>query len=393
MKKLIFSFLLFFLFIPFANAKELNFHLFYSETCPHCHEELEYIEDLKKEYTNVTFNTYEVTRFENKENNDLLKEVKKTLDDYNNYVPYTVIGSYSIVGFNDNTKTNIVKYLDYCNEFDCTDVVSKVKNGEEVIIDENGKEKDTKFTLPFFKEIDAKKVSLPLLAVVIGFIDGFNPCAMWVLIFLISMMLTMKNRKRMWALGLTFLSTSALIYLLFMVAWLKVTIELSSISYIRILIGIVALIGSFVNIRSYIKTRKDAVGCTVTNSEQRKKTAFKVKKIIEEKSFLLAIIGIILLAISVNFVELACSAGLPVIFTQILALNDLSTLQYAIYILIYILFYLIDDIAIFVIAMVTLKVTGITNKYSKFSHLIGGVIMLIIGLLMIFKPGILMFNI
>ena len=79
-------------------------------------------------------------------------------------------------------------------------------------------------------------------------------------------------------------------------------------------------------------------------------------------------------------------------FTEILALNNLSKLTYLIYILIYILFYMLDDIIIFVIAMITLEVTGISNKYNRYSHLIGGIMMLIIGLLMLLKPEWLMFN-
>ena len=91
-------------------------------------------------------------------------------------------------------------------------------------------------------------------------------------------------------------------------------------------------------------------------------------------------------------IELACSSGLPLIFTQILAINNLNSLQYLLYILIYVLFFLIDDIVIFAIAMKTLKLTGISTKYNKLSHLIGGILMLLIGILMIFKPEWLMFN-
>ena len=107
---------------------------------------------------------------------------------------------------------------------------------------------------------------------------------------------------------------------------------------------------------------------------------------------MLSIIGIITLAVSVNFIELTCSAGLPVAFTNILGVNNLTTMQYSFYMFLYILFFLLDDLIIFIIAMVTFKVTGISNKYTKYSHLIGGIMMLIIGLLMIFKPEWLMFN-
>ena len=98
------------------------------------------------------------------------------------------------------------------------------------------------------------------------------------------------------------------------------------------------------------------------------------------------------LAFLVNLIELLCSLGLPVIFTEVLSLNNLSTTEYILYMLLYILFFLIDDIVIFVIAMKTLEIKAISNKYTKYSHLIGGIIMLILGILMILKPEWLMFN-
>ena len=118
----------------------------------------------------------------------------------------------------------------------------------------------------------------------------------------------------------------------------------------------------------------------------------KIKKIVSEKSFLLSIFGIMLLAFSVNLIELLCSLGIPVMFTNILAMNDLSAIEYVIYMGLYLLFFLIDDILIFVIAMKTLKIKGISNKYTKYSHLIGGVIMVLLGILMAIKPEWLMFN-
>lgn len=118
----------------------------------------------------------------------------------------------------------------------------------------------------------------------------------------------------------------------------------------------------------------------------------RIKKFTHEKSFVIAILGVMFLAISVNLIELACSAGLPVIFTQVLAMNDLSTLEYWIYIFIYIFFFMIDDLIVFAIAVKTMELTGITTKYTKYSHLIGGLLMFIIGILLIVKPEWLMFN-
>ena len=133
-------------------------------------------------------------------------------------------------------------------------------------------------------------------------------------------------------------------------------------------------------------------GCDVVDNKNRKKIMKKIISITKEKSFILALLGIIVLAASVNLIEMMCSIGLPLIFTQILSLNNLGTGSYALYMFLYILFFLIDDIIVFAIAMITLKVTGISTKYSKYAHLVAGIIIILIGLLMLIKPSILMFN-
>ena len=389
-KKILFLFIFLFTFIPNIKAEEkVNLYLFYGDGCPHCAKEKELLNNLQKEYDNLEINTYEV--WYDEDNNKLLDKVKNAFKNDSKYVPFTVIGTKVYVGFNDNIASQIETAIAYYSKNKARDVVYEVINDIEVGEIKEDKITDVnKFKLPFFGDVNAKEISLPILSVVIGFIDGFNPCAMWVLLFLISMLLGMKDRKRMWILGLTFLTTSALVYLMFMVSWLKIVLSISSISYVRILIALVALIGGIVNLYSYFKS--DDSGCNVVDDKKRKKMFTKIKKLTSEKSFILALIGVMGLAISVNVVELACSAGLPLIFTQILAINTLNPLQYWFYIFLYILFFLIDDIVVFTIAMVSLKMTGISTKYNKYSHLIGGIIMVIIGILLIFKPGILMFN-
>lgn len=384
------------LFIPFvvsADEKTLRVYLFHQESCPHCKKEIQYLEELKNEYSNLDVVTYEVSQ--NVMNYNFMNRViDKTGIVTNGQVPFTIIGTDYYIGFEDHVKKSIKDSIDkFLNDKNSIDVIAKVKNGEDVSnIKYNVDPKSTK-VIPIFGEIDAKKVSLPLVAIVIGAVDGFNPCAMWVLLFLIGMLFHMKDKKKMWILGITFLLTSAVMYLLIMAAWLKVALSFMTVVWLRIFIAIVALVAGLVNLNSYIKEkkRKDD-GCEIVDEEKRKKMFTKIKKITSEKKFILAIFGIIALAISVNLVEIACSAGLPLIFTQILALNDLSTFEYVIYMLIYILFFLIDDIVVFVIAMLTLNIKGISSKYGKYSHLIGGIIMILIGILMIFKPEWLMFN-
>ncbi len=387
MKKIIFLILLL-LFIPKVNA--LDIHLFYSELCSTCEEEIKFFEEYKKE-ADINIIYYETTR--NKENDELLSDVRKALNNNDKTVPYTVIGTTGITGFNETVKNQIkAAYEFYTYEFvDIVDVIQNDLDVEYEIIPPLGQ-----YNLPILGDVNPEDVSLPLVSIIIGFIDGFNPCAMWVLLFLLSIIVTMKDRKKMWIIGITFLITSAVVYLAFMLAWLQIAITLSEIVWVRLIIALIALLGGAINLTSYYKERKKDNGCAVVDKEQRKSISKRIHKIVKQidnkKTFYLAILGVMGLAVSVNLIELACSSGLPLIFTQILAINNLSSLQYLLYILLYILFFLIDDIVIFAIAMKTLKLTGISTKYNKLSHLIGGILMLLIGILMIFKPEWLMFN-
>lgn len=388
--KILLTAIIFFLLPLTVSAKEVTLNLFYGQECPHCEAEQEYLKTLEKKYGNeLKIKKFEV--WHNEENSKLLEKVRKKLNNDDKGVPFTVIGTTGITGYNENTQSQIEKLIDDAKENNTIDAVSYIKQGKK-LKQTNSDALGDDITVPILGKVNAKEVSLPILAIVIGLVDGFNPCAMWVLLFLISMLISMKNKKRMWALGLTFLITSALIYLLFMVAWLSVAINAFQQVFLRTLIATVALIGGIINLRSYIKTRKDPDGCVVVSDNKRQKIFDKIKKFTSEKSFILAMIGVITLAISVNLVELACSAGLPLLFTSVLAMNDLNAFQYGFNLFLYILFFLLDDIIVFAIAMKTLEVTGISTKYSKYSHLIGGILMLLIGLLLILKPEWIMMN-
>ena len=401
-----------------ADEKVINIHLFYGNGCPHCAAEEEFLSDYLKDRTDVKLYKYEI--WYDSHNQELLSKVQKEMGTTNkNGVPFTVIGKKTIVGYADGVTDEQIKdainyylnndYRDYAGEI--TGKVKKTEVKEDTIKDEsktedkkeNKMEKadDTKdsdqtdenVTVPVLGKINAKKVSLPILAVVLGFVDGFNPCAMWILIFLITMLFNMKDRKKMWILGLTFILTSGIVYLMFMLAWLNLATFISKIAFIRLLIAVIALVVGLINIYKYIDSlKKKDEGCDVVDKKDRKKIMEKIISITHEKKFIIALLGIMVLAASVNIIELMCSIGIPLLFTQILAMNNLSTFSYMIYMFIYIFFFLIDDIVIFVISMVTLKVTGLSTKYTKYSHLIGGIIMLIIGLLLIIKPELLMFN-
>ncbi len=398
MKKIIYIIICIFAFSPsliFASEKDLNIYLFYGDGCPHCAAEEKFLNEYLKKDKSVKLHKYEI--WYDTENAKKYKEVNKILNDNSNSIPYLIIGNNTISGYvEDITDEEIKNTINFYKNKSYKDKVGIYLG----IVDENDesesnlKYNNNEVNIPVIGKVDAKKVSISLSAIVIGLVDGFNPCAMWILIFLISMLIGMKNKKRMWVLGITFLLSSALVYFLFLISWLNLAVFLNKIVYIRVAISAIAtVLGVYQIVRftSSVFNQKDD-GCEVVDSKGRKKIIKSINKIVKEKSFILALLGVVLLAFSVNIIELLCSLGLPVMFSEILAVNNISKTGQVLYSLLYVFFFLIDDIVVFIIAMKTLEIKAISNKFGKYSHLIGGIIMLVIGLLMILKPEWLMFN-
>lgn len=387
---LLFAFLLLTPFFSSVKAEDkvINIFSFRAEGCLYCAKEEEFFKELEKTDKNIKIYRFEIAY--DKEGQAVAKKVEDLLGIKISTVPYVIIGRQSIIGFTEGiTDVEILDAIEYNRTHVVRDIVGEMLGVAVPITGDEDDPKETIIRLPFFGEVQAKSVSLPLLAVVIGALDGFNPCAMWVLLLLISMLIHIKEKWKMWTLGLIFLFTSAIMYFFFMLSWLNITMLFGSVFILRLIIGAVAVGGGSINIRNGLK--KDD-GCEVVDSTQRKKLRQRIQEISDQPTFILAIIGIMGLAITVNLVELLCSAGLPIVFTQVLALNQVTYWEKIGYLLIYVSFFLLDDIIIFVIAMKTFELTGISTKYAKYSHLIGGAIMIILGILMVVKPGWLMFN-
>ena len=402
--KILFLVISLFSFCNVVNAVSeknlVNIYLFHSYTCKHCKEEIKLLDELEKEYDNIKVYKYEVNE---NGNGELLKNISEIMGSKVTGTPYTIIGNKVFSGYDyENSKGRFKGAIEYYSKYGYEDKVGEyissiplpsyeVKDTDLDVDEYINDYISYKVKLPLIGEVKLKNLTLPLVTVVIGFADGFNPCAMWVLLFLISMLIGMKDKKRMWILGSTFLLTSALIYLIFMMSWLNLANLLISVVWVRVIIAVVSLVGGIINLRGYIKHRKVS-GCDVVDDKKRNKIITRIKKFTTEKNFWLAILGVIVLAISVNVVELACSAGLPVMFIEILSLNNLTAIEEIIYIVLYMLFFLLDDFVVFVIAMTTLSLTGVSSKYGNLSKLIGGILMLLIGLLLMFKPEWIMFN-
>ena len=371
-----------------ANERVVNLYYFHAEGCSTCALETVYLEKLVEEEPNLVLHQYEIAF--DQENQKLSKDVGELLNQPINSTPTLIIGREMIVGFKEgSTEKTIEDAIQFVRDNNVRDVVGEmlgiVEPGQGVdVINEN-----SKVSLPFFGEVDAKSISLPILAIVLGGIDGFNPCAMWVLLLLISMLFHLEEQWKKWFLGGLFLLTTAVMYFFFMLSWLNITILFGTLIYIRWLIGGMSIGGGIFNIHRYTQMEP---GCEVVDESKRLKIRDRLKAIYSQPVFALAAVGIVVLAVSVNLVELICSAGLPVLFTQILTLNDLSQTQYILYLLLYLAMFMLDDIIVFVIAMKTAELTGISTKYARNAHLIGGILMILLGLLMILKPAWLMLN-
>ena len=405
MKKLIRLFVLsLILFVPvIAKAKTVDIYFFYGDGCPHCAAEEKFFESNLKNNDEVVIHKYQV--WNDADNSKLLQDVADLLDVPAYGVPYTVIGDDVVSGYQDDTTTGeeIRSYINIYKNKEYTDRVGEfIRTGNKLpkkdpntVVKPTEKKKTEKVSFKVFGKkitVNPKTVSLPLIAVVLGFIDGFNPCAMWILIFLITMLFNMKNKKKMWILGLTFIITSGLVYLVFMIFNSLILYFVPKRSILTLFIALVALGAGIFNVNNYVKSLSKDDGCEVVDNKKRKKIIDRIIRITSSKKFIIAMLGIMLLAASVNIIELMCSIGMPLLFTSILSMNDLSGFKYFMYMIIYIIFFLLDDIVIFAISMKTLKVTGISTKYTKYSHLIGGIIMLLIGILLLIKPEWLMFN-
>jgi glutaredoxin len=377
---------------PKAAAADplVNIYLFYAQGCPHCHLEKEFLANLAARTPQVKLHEYEIS--DNTANQELLQKVANRLKVSVSGVPFTVIGDHYFIGWLDESTTGaaistvIQGYLAGPH----TDVVGSLVAPATGSHPQAERPLPETITLPVFGAIQTRNVSLPLFTIMMGAVDGFNPCAMWVLVFLIGLLLGLADRWRMWILGGTFIAMSAGVYFLFMTAWLNLVLFLGFVRWVRLLIGIVALAAGYYNLKEYFVNQPGV--CQVTSSERHQRIFQKLKDITQQQKFWLALGGIILLAFMVNLVELICSASLPVVYLQVLTMNNLPLWQYYLYIFLYIFIFMLDDLIVFIAAMTSLRVSGMTGKYSRLSHLLGGLAMLAIGLVIMIKPEWLMFG-
>ena len=238
------------------------------------------------------------------------------------------------------------------------------------------------------KTVDLTNYSLFTMSLILGTIDGFNPCAMWVLVLFLTALIAVGNKVKMFRVAGLFIFAEAAMYFFILNAWIYAWDFVGLDKWVTPLVGIIGIAGGIFFIRNYLK-KGDTLECEVTDFEQRAKISKKIKDIANKPFTLLTALAIIGLALSVNVIEFACSVGIPQTYTKILQINEVPFWTRQFYTFIYIIGYMIDDIIVFGFALMSVNKLQLTTKYSKWVNLFGGILMIILGLIMLIKPSLL----
>lgn len=237
---------------------------------------------------------------------------------------------------------------------------------------------------PWFGRLNARELGLPAFTVAIGLLDGFNPCAMWVLLFLLSLLVNLRNRPKMALVAGTFVVVSGLVYFAFMAAWLNLFLLVGLSRPVQVVLGgIAGLIGA-INVKDFFAFGR---GVSLSIPESAKPGVYiRVRRILEAENLAGALAGIVVLAVLVNTIELLCTAGFPAIYTQILALRQLPWWEYYGYLALYNVAYMLDDAIMVTIAVLTLGRHKLQEREGRWLKLISGLVMLGLGLVLLVKP-------
>ncbi|MFP4423983.1 MAG: hypothetical protein ACLFP2_02005 [Candidatus Woesearchaeota archaeon] len=347
-----------------AFNETVDIHVFVGRTCPHCAELEEYLGSLEEDY-DINPVYYEV--WYNKSNKALFEEMAQDHGIRAQGVPTTFIGDKHFVGYDPQMNQEII------------DAIVSQKNSEN--------KNDTAVDLPIIGNVNSNNISLPVLTLLLGFLDGFNPCAFFVLLFLLSMLVYAKSKKRMLIIGLTFVFFSGLIYFLFMSAWLNFFMITQNLNFITTIAGIVALAIAAINIKDFFAFKK---GVSLSVSEEHRKSLIsRMRSLLKAESMTSMMIGTITLAIAANMYELLCTAGFPMVFTKVLVLNELSTVSYYSYLLFYNIVYVLPLLAIVLVFTYTFGAKKLSQSQGETLKLLSGMMMLGLGGMLVFAPGFL----
>jgi glutaredoxin len=343
-----------------------DLEVFVRAGCPHCEAAKEFLTELQHERPSLRIAIYDVAQDVAARQRLATLTAERGMTSVG--VPTFLIGTELIVGFlsRDTTGTQIRARLDRLSP------ITAPRPTPESI------------RTPWFGELTVSDLGLPLFTVVIGLLDGFNPCAMWVLLFLLSLLVNFQDRLKMALVAGTFVAVSGVIYFAFMAAWLNLFLLIGLSRAVQIGLGCIALFVGVVNVKDFYALHH---GISLTIPESAKPGFYaRVRAILQAEHLIGALVGIVILASFVNIVELLCTAGFPALYTQILTLQQLPMWEYYSYLGLYNLAYIFDDSLMVTIAVVTLSRRKLQEGAGRWLKLTSGLVMVGLGTVMVLKP-------
>jgi len=358
-----------------ATPPGVTLYFFWGEGCSHCERARPFIKDLERQYPLLRVESWEVLA--HRENIPRLMAMAKARNMEATGVPVFFVGERMFSGFSAETAAELEQF---------------VKSSLDGVAARQGDRKtptvDTGFmTVPFIGRVDTASMSLPVFTLIIAALDSFNPCAFFVLFFLLSLLIHAHSRFRMLLIGGVFVFFSGLIYFVFMAAWLNLFLLTGTISAVTVAAGIIALIVATLNIKDFFFFEQGL--SLVIPEEQKPKLFARMRKLLKADSLTAMMTGTAVLAVAANSYELLCTAGFPMVFTRMLTLQRFSTLQYYLYLAFYNVVYIVPLAIIVGIFAATLGSRKLTERQGRILKLISGLMMLGLGLALLINPALL----
>jgi thiol-disulfide isomerase/thioredoxin len=373
----------------------VRLYYFFSPTCPHCQAAKPFIAELKDRNAWLEVRRYSVK--DHRGNARFYYETAQTLGAEALSVPGFVFCRQIIIGYDSagTTGKELADALQACHDRraanpgapDPAPTAGRASGTAATQLSAAEENAGTTVNLPFIGPVDAKAFSLPVLTLVLAGMDAFNPCAFFVLLFLLSLLVHARSRTRMAIVGGTFVLFSGLVYFVFMAAWLNVFLIAGELRVITMIAGLVALTVAALNIKDYFWFK---AGPSLSIPDAAKPGLFKrMREVVASGSMGPMIVSTVLLAIVANSYELLCTAGFPMVYTRALTLADLESWQYYAWLAAYNVIYVLPLLAIVTVFVKTMGARKLTEAEGRLLKLISGFMMLGFGLLLLIAPNML----
>jgi thiol-disulfide isomerase/thioredoxin len=375
------------------GSPTVRLYYFYSPTCPHCQAAKPYIAEMQGRLPWLEVRRYAVK--DNRDNARFYFNTAKALGVEALSVPGFVFCSQVMIGYESGPTTGLQleKALSACHAERVAhpqaasgpaETAYSASRGETTVTTGPA---STTVHLPFIGAVDARAFSLPALTLVLAGMDAFNPCAFFVLLFLLSLLVHAKSRARMAIVGGTFVLFSGIVYFVFMAAWLNVFLVAGELRVITIAAGLLALTVAALNVKDYFWFKE---GPSLSIPEAAKPGLFKrMREVVASGNMGPMLLSTVLLAIVANSYELLCTAGFPMVYTRALTLAKLESWQYYAWLAAYNVIYVVPLLAIVVVFTKTMGARKLTESEGRILKLVSGLMMLGFGLVLLFAPNLL----